>query len=87
MTPKEEYEQRKRARKAKKMAEDHAREARQKREQIADEAITSMLLGLRAFFEGRATLQLGPVMPGLGQSVRFYVDQPQRHVSPTVQPS
>ena len=71
MTPKEEYDQAQRAKRSRQMAQDEAWEARRKRDQAADECITVLLDGIKAFFEGHATLHLGPMQPGMGQSVRF----------------
>lgn len=56
------------------MAEENAYEARMRREAIADDALTAMLTGLKAFFEGRATLHIGQMEPGVGQPVRFKLD-------------
>lgn len=58
------------------MAEDTAYAARMKREAAADECITAVLDGVKAFFQGRATLHIGPMQPGIGQPVRFIKDQP-----------
>lgn len=74
MTPKEQYEERKRIRKARQMAQQDEWERKKQREQLADEAITVMLDGLRAFFSGKATLHIGPMQPGMGQPIRFYKD-------------
>jgi hypothetical protein len=74
MTPKQHYDAARQAKRIRQMAEDERWTARERREKIADEAITTMREGMKAFFEGRATLQLGPIQPGIGQSVRFVKD-------------
>lgn len=56
------------------MTEDERWEATQRKEKIADEAITAMLEGMKAFFDGRASLLLGPMQPAVGQTIRFVKD-------------
>lgn len=57
------------------MAQQDEWERKKQREQLADEAITVMLDGLRAFFQGKATLHIGTMQPGFGQPIRFVKDQ------------
>lgn len=58
------------------MAEDTAYAARMKKEAAAEECFTVMLDGIKAFFDGRATLHIDSMKPGIGQSVRFVKDAP-----------
>lgn len=76
MTPKEEYEARRQPIRDQRMAEETAYAARMKREAAADAAITAMLEGMRAFFEGRATIHFTPNMQGMGHGIRFLKDRP-----------
>lgn len=76
MTPKEEYEARRKQVKERQMAQQTAYEDRIKREQDADEFIQSLMQSVRAFFDGHATLHIGPMQPGIGQAVRFIKDRP-----------
>lgn len=61
------------------MAEETAYAARMKKEAAAEECFTVMLDGLRAFFEGKATLHvattIGAAGSSQGHSVRFIKDQ------------
>ena len=79
MTPKEEYDLRQRHKKERQMAEDDEWTARKRKEQAAEECFTVMLDGLRAFFEGKATLHVAPTIgaagPSQGHAVRFIKDQ------------
>lgn len=54
------------------MAEDTAYAARMRKEAAADEAFVVILEGLKAFFDGRATLHVG------GNPVRFVKDKDAR---------
>lgn len=79
MTPKEAYEARRQPIRDQRMAEETAYAARQRREAAADECFTVVLDGLRAFFEGRATIHLTPNMQGMGQGIRFIKDAAHRN--------
>lgn len=56
------------------MADETAYSARMRKEAAADECVTVMLEGVRAFFSGKATLHIEPMKPGVGQAVRFIRD-------------
>lgn len=77
MTPKEQYEAKRKIVKGRQMASDDAYTARVKRETAADEFMTSLMESVKAFFEGRATLHISPMQPGVGQGVRFIKDPPR----------
>lgn len=76
MTPKQLYEARKAAKMDRKVAEEQAYEARKRREAIVDDAIMTMLDGIKSFFEGHATLHISSHMPGVGTNIRFFKDKP-----------
>lgn len=60
------------------MADERKADEREAREQLANDAITTMLSGMKAFFEGRATLHVEIAKPGVhGNIIRFVQDQPQ----------
>lgn len=84
MTPKQQYDAAQAAKRRARMTEDEAYEAHKRRDQLADEATVVVLEGVKAFFEGRATLQISPPSASaLGNpptSVRFIMDD-QREVT------
>lgn len=60
------------------MADERKADEREARERLANEAITTMLSGMKAFFEGTATLHVEIAKPGVhGSIVRFVQDTPK----------
>jgi len=76
MTPKEAYEAKRQPIRDQRMAEETAYAARMRRDAAADECITVMIDGIKAFFQGQATLHISSMNPGMGQSIRFLKDKP-----------
>lgn len=58
------------------MAEETAYAAHQRKQAAADDCLTVLLDGIKAFFDGRATLHISPPTPGMGQGIRFIKDKP-----------
>jgi hypothetical protein len=78
MTPKEEYEARRAPIKDQRMAEETAYAARMRKDAAADECLVVLLDGIKAFFEGRASISLSQSMGagmGGGTLIRFYKER------------
>lgn len=67
MTPKQQYDAKKQFKKEQAMARDEDYDARQKKEQVADECVTIVLESITAFFNGKATIKITPLQIGTGQ--------------------
>lgn len=57
------------------MAEETAYAAHQRKQAAADDCLTVLLDGIRAFFDGKASLHISATLPGNGTAIRFYKDQ------------
>lgn len=72
MTPKQQYEARRAPIKDQRMAEETSYAAHQRKQAAADECLTTLLDGVKAFFEGKASIDIISTMRG--KVIRFKKD-------------